>query len=534
MNAKVITYKGKKKQSQLAKQGDGIASETRWSQEDLNLHKQLLLDLIEKEDYAKAKVVSQHLTQLLPKETYAWYLRGIALLELSDPHQGEACLLKAIEIQGADKPDSYDCYQMSRARLLQGDPEGAVNWCRQAVELKPDEPIPCWMLMKLHLIQGDLNAAIAVGEQGLPKMAKTEDKVKTRLKLATLHMAMPAFRQAEKHLKAALKQEPGMAELWSTFGHCLARQNKAEAALNAFQMAAKIEPHDPNIFYNIGDAYLSLDDPEKAVEPLLQAIRLDPDYSLAHYDLSLAYLQLRQYEAAERAARATLRDDPEQKVQRTNLGMGATDNLGLALLDQGKLEEAEACFRRNLKPFANSSFNLGLTLFRARRYDDALAHFRRCVELEPEDPEYHNLLGQTQEALGRAEEAEASLRRAIALDERYALGYYDLGVILAHRPGREQEAAKAHERALELDPDLLWAYYSRACLHALVGEEKEALTLLDKVFRKGFREFDHIKDDSDWDGLRRDSRFIRLLARYMKAKNSSRVVPLPRGRGITL
>lgn len=216
--------------------------------------------------------------------------------------------------------------------------------------------------------------------------------------------------------------------------------------------------------------------------------------------------------------------------QQTNLGAGATDNLGLALINQGKLEEAEACFRRNLKPFAKTSFNLGLTLFRAQKYDEALAHFRRAVELEPEDAEYHDLLGQTQDELGSSEEAETTLRRAIELDERYAIGHYDLGVILARRKGREQEAGQAFERALELDPELHWAYYERAMLHARASEERPALQLLERAFRKGFREFGQIKEDREWDSVRQKPRFTRLLARYQKEKHASQIVALPRGK----
>lgn len=528
MTANVIRYRDGK-QRPHDKRGAGNTPDASWSGEDLNLHKQLLLELMDKGEYARAKLVAQHLTELLPKDAYAWYLRGTALLELSDPQQAEACLRRSMKLQ---ETDVADCYQMSRARLLQGDLTGAVQWCCRAMELKPDQPILWWLLMKLHWTQGNLDEAIAVGEQGLPKMAERNDKVKMRQKLANLHMAQSSFPQAERHLKAALRLEPGQGELWCNLGHCLSRQNRTKAALKAFQKAAELDTTDPTIFYNIGDAFLSLKAPDKAVAPLLQAVRLDPDYSLAHYDLSLAYFQLRRYQEAESAARAALRDDPEMKFQNSNLGMGATGNLGLALLNLRKLEEAEACFRRNLKTFANTSFNLGLTLFRAQRYDEALAHFRRAVEIEPEDPEYHNLLGQTQDELGIAEEAEASLRRSIELDERYALGYYDLGVILAHRPGREQEAVQAHERAMELDPELLWAYYGRACLHAVAGEEKQALALLEKAFRKGFREFDHIKGDKDLDGLRKTPRFVRLLARYRKAKEKSRIVPLTRGRRI--
>ena len=75
----------------------------------LNLHKLLLLDLMDKEEFAQAKIVAKHLTDLQPEEPYAWYLRGVALLDLSDPEQAEPCLLKSMEIQGTDAATAIRC-----------------------------------------------------------------------------------------------------------------------------------------------------------------------------------------------------------------------------------------------------------------------------------------------------------------------------------------------------------------------------------------------------------------------------------------
>jgi len=482
-----------------------------WSEADLNLHRQLLQKLITDGEFAQAKIVAKHLTDLQPDDPYAWYLQGFSLLALSDPEHAEPCLLRSMEIAGVD---CWDCYQMSSARLLQGDLEGAIDWCRRAVKLDPDKPSFRWKLMDIYAIQGDLKAAIAVGKKALTKTAETSDEVRTRLTLANLYLSMSAFDESAEQLNEALKLDAGDSELWSTLGRCLSRQNKWEEALKAFQRAAEIDPHDSATLYNIGDAFLGLGQPDKAVGPLLQAVRLRHDYSLAHYDLSLAFLELRKYPEAEAAGRAALRDDPDMAFQLSNLGMGATDNLGLALMNQGRMEEAEACFRRNLGLVASTYFNLGLTLFRTQRYAEALEYFRRALELEPENPEFHNLLGQTYDELGQPVEAEQSLRRAIEIDGNYALGYYDLGVILAKREGRNQEALEAFEQALKLDPHLPWADYAIACLHAVAGKEKRALELLEKAFRKGFREFDHIKKDSDWDGFRKKPRFVRLLEKY--------------------
>ena len=482
-----------------------------WSEADLDLHRLLLLDLMKEGVFAQARIVAKDLTDLQPADPYAWYLRGVTLLESSDPQQAEPCLLRSMEIAGTD---GSDCYQMSHARLLQGDLEGAVDWCRRALELKPDEPVVHWLLIKIHAIRGDLDAAIAAGKTALPKMVEPSDEARTRLKLANLYLSTSSFKEAEEQLRKAMKLQPNNAELWSMLGHCQSRQHKTKESLKAFQRAAEIDPSDPNTLYNIADAFLGLDHPDKAVNPLLQAVQLKHDFSLAHYDLSLAYLMMKKYRESEMAARAALRDDPEMGFQCSNLGMGATENLGLALMNQGRMEDAEACFRRNLQLFAKTYFNLGLTLFRTKRHTEALENFRRALELEPEDPEYHNLLGQTYDELGQPVEAEQSLRRAIEIDRNYALGYYDLGVILAKREGRKQEALIAFDQALKIDPDIAQAYYAIACLHALSQRKGPALAFLEKALQKGFRDITYMEKDSDWNGLRTNPKFIRLLEKY--------------------
>lgn len=513
--------------SKVKRRGKSTKAVQSWSDVDLNLHRQLLQRLMSKGEYAQARIVARHLTDLQPGDAYAWHLRGIVFLELSEPEQAEPCLLKSMEIQ---ETDGWDCYQMSRARLLLGDLQGAVDWCSRAIELEPDKPPFIWQLMKIQTVRGDLDAAIAVGMEALSKMGKTEETIRTRLMLAELYIAKSAFDEAAAQLHEALKLDDSHVELWGTLGHCLSRQNKTAEALKVFQIAAEIAPNDPDNLYNIADAYLGLGQPNMAIGPLLHAVQLRHDFSMAHYDLSLAYLMMMKYRESEMAARAALRDDPEMAFQRSNRGMGATENLGLALMNQGRLEEAEACFRRNLGLFAKTYFNLGLTLFKAKRYAEALENFRRALELEPDDPEYHDLLGQTQDELGQPVEAEKSLRHAIKIAPSYALGHYDLGVILAKREGRKKGALSAFERALKIDPDLAPAYYGIACLHALAGKEGPALAFLAKALRKGFRDLAYIEKDSYWDGLKANPKFTSLMNKYKNIDENGGTPTVPRSR----
>lgn|SRR3989339_599302 len=526
---KVIKYTNKPKQRQEGSSSDSSMSvqatspleakqkeritdtDGTWSEADLNLYRRLLQKLMSDNEFPQAKIVAKHLTDLQPDDAYAWYLRGVVLLALSDPENAEPCLLRSIEIAGAD---GWDCFNMSRARLLMGDSEGAADWCGRAIKLDPDRPPFHWKLMEIHSSRGDLAAAIAVGKQSLPKMNEKSHEIRTRRTLADLYGSMSAFDESAEQLREALKLDDCNADLWRELGQCLRNQEKVEEALKAFQKAAEIEPHNPYILHDIGSAFIDLDQTEKAVEALRQAIRLKHDSGNTHYEISRAFLKLKNYPEAEKSAQVALRYDPDKECKRISLSIAAMENLGVALTKQGRFEEAEACFRQNLGLVTLTYFNLGMMFYWMKRYDDALENFRRALELKPESAEYHNLLGDTYDELGQFDEAEKYLRSAIKMDKNYALGHHDLGVFLSRRRGLKEEALAAFDQALKIDPDMLESYYGIACTYALSQEDGLALESLENAFKKGFREPDHIERDSDWDRFRKNAQFIRLLEKY--------------------
>ena len=498
-----------------------------WSEADINHHKELLLNLMKYNEFSKAKIVAKHLTDLQPEDSYAWYLRGVVHLELSDPEQAESCLLRSIEISGMADP--WDCEKMSHARLLQGDLDGAVDWCTKALDMNPDEARFRWRLIEIHTVRGDMETAIAVGKEALKKTVGTPEEVRARLALAKLYHSTSAFDQAEGQLDEALKLEDDNSQLWSLLGDCLERQKKTGKALEAYQKSAELDPGNPYKLYNIGDTFLAIGKSKEAIEPLQQTIRLKHDYSSAHYDLSLAYLGLKNYQEAEKSARTALRYDEDTAYKRASLGIAAMENLGIALTKQGRFEEAEECFRHNLGHVKLTYWNLGLMFFWMKRFNDALENFRRALELDPKNPEYHNLLGDTYEELGQLDEAEKYLRGAIEADKNYSIGHCDLGVFLSRRRGQKEEALAAFEQALRIDPNMDQAYYGIACTYALSHEEELALQSLEKALRKGFREFDHIEKDADWDRFRTNDKFIQLLGKYRDTEMTTQVSPVSVG-----
>ena len=148
-------------------------------------------------------------------------------------------------------------------------------------------------------------------------------------------------------------------------------------------------------------------------------------------------------------------------------------NLGIALSDQGKLEDAVAAYHRalELKPdYAQAHNNLGVALSDQGKLDEAISASRRALHLKPDDPEAHRNLGVALNRHGNREEAIASFEQALKINPLYAEAYCSLGTALDEQ-GKLGAAVACFRQALALEPNL-------AVAHCLMGA---ALTTEGKI-----------------------------------------------------
>jgi tetratricopeptide (TPR) repeat protein len=119
---------------------------------------------------------------------------------------------------------------------------------------------------------------------------------------------------------------------------------------------------------------------------------------------------------------------------------------------------------------------------RARNQPDAgllaraIDHVRRAIELERDLAEAHATLAFLLVSAGRAEEALASARRAVALEP----GYWGNQFRLAHAAWGD-ERLRALARVMESYPDFPFAHFEAAMVHIARG----ALDRADSVLREG-------------------------------------------------
>jgi tetratricopeptide (TPR) repeat protein len=96
--------------------------------------------------------------------------------------------------------------------------------------------------------------------------------------------------------------------------------------------------------------------------------------------------------------------------------------------------------------------NLAVALQTEGRTDEAAAHYRRAIELQPDYAPAYNNLGVMQRATGKVDEAIKTYERALSLKGNYPDAHYNLANALLEK-NRPQEAAEHFSIALRSIPD---------------------------------------------------------------------------------
>ena len=157
---------------------------------------------------------------------------------------------------------------------------------------------------------------------------------------------------------------------------------------------------------------------------------------------------------------AAERDDWARAIAHLRVAVAAAPQVaegwmhfGSALQHVGRLDDAERVARQALvlSPGLVGAHNvLALIDIDRRRFDQAIGHARRAIDLDPQYSGSWVNLGIAQSGVGD-DEAAASLARALELDPASAIAHYNLGA-LRHAQGRHEEAMRNYREAIRLDP----------------------------------------------------------------------------------
>jgi tetratricopeptide (TPR) repeat protein len=168
---------------------------------------------------------------------------------------------------------------------------------------------------------------------------------------------------------------------------------------------------------------------------------------------------------------------PPHGAQPSPAALQAIFNQGLALHQQGRMGEAEACYREVLatQPAHFDSLHLlGVVALQAGQYARAVEWIEAAVAVDSRQAAAHNNLGNALDSLNRPEEAIESFDKAIALQPNDAEAHNNRGAAF-RRLGQAQAAIESYDQAIALKPDHAQAWYNRGNALRSMGRLQAAL-----------------------------------------------------------
>jgi tetratricopeptide (TPR) repeat protein len=132
----------------------------------------------------------------------------------------------------------------------------------------------------------------------------------------------------------------------------------------------------------------------------------------------------------------------------------AQNNLGNALLDEGKLEEALTHLKeaRRIKPEdAKAAFNFGNALIQNGELTEGIANLSEALQLRPDYVEAHINLGSAFLKIGKVDEAAGHFERALQLEPGQFSAWNDLGYARLQQ-GSTEKALACFQKAAQLNP----------------------------------------------------------------------------------
>lgn len=192
-------------------------------------------------------------------------------------------------------------------------------------------------------------------------------------------------------------------------------------------------------------------DSDTAIRLYEQSSLLDPKHPLPLMRLAILLTQLGQWKQAIRVARQASKRQPRDET--------AYSLIAQSYFQLGRWKMAERFYRHSLaiKQYPWTWLLFGSALDRLGRHDEAEECLRKALEVDPDYDEAHYNLGYNYREEGKFALAEKHLRRAIEIDPKYALAYAELGALLAGQKNRANEAVSCLRNALNHNPNDGWS-----------------------------------------------------------------------------
>jgi tetratricopeptide (TPR) repeat protein len=283
-----------------------------------------------------------------------------------------------------------------------------------------------------------------------------------RMGLGELMLATGRAEEAAHEFELALRRRPTLAAAQIGLGNAFAFMGRYQDALVRYEQALAIHPRLPEAEFAAGFALSRLNRPDEAEIRYRRALAQRPDFAAAWINLGSLLREQGRDLYAEAALKRAIELRPDL--------VSGWVNLAILERERRRPAEVEKYLRKAIELNPDQVETLvAWCQFRTAERDlpGAWKWLRRALERGPDHDEAHNMRGILLHTEGRYEEAIAAFNCAEALGSRAAASNRGNSLLDL---GRMDEALRAHELAVEREPQSPGAQYNLALTQLRLGD----------------------------------------------------------------
>lgn len=396
--------------------------------------------------------------------------------------------------------------------------------------------------------------------------------------LGRASFSLKQYDSANYYYRMALNVNPYSAIALINIGMVFKELKMPDSTYNYFERAVKMEPGNPSILNNLGAIYADDKNYDTAKIYFRKALQVRPDHKPASNNLIRIFRQLNQVDSITNLLKVTSFADPASEFFMNDMGMiflenkrydsariylrcalmkdasnpQTLSNMGLVFQGMKQYDSARiymqrarridpenpiiwanlAVVFRQLKQFdsagfyfrkqvlrkgdagAQTWFTIGNFFEDMNVYDSAAVYFKKAIDGDKRFTAAYTNTGQAYMALEMYDSAKVYLQQAYDMDSSAYAPAHNLG-LLYHSLNKYDLAITYLKKAIQNDPAKNKACYELAASYALSGQPEQAILYIQQAIQRGFKSYNSLLDDPDFDTLRNLKGFQDILDKHI-------------------
>ena len=232
----------------------------------------------------------------------------------------------------------------------------------------------------------------------------------------------------------------------SDTGDMYAEKGELDKAIEQYNKALAIDPHDSVTLSNLGNIYAQKGEFDKAIEQFNKALAIAPQQAITLSNLGNAYLNNGEYDRAIEQCNKALAIEPLRVI--------TLSILGNIYAQKGELDKAIEQYNKALvidPQQDNTLSNLGNAYLNNGEFDKAIEQCNKALAIDPLRVITLSILGSAYAQKGELDKAIEQFNKALAINPQLVTTLSNLGSAYAHN-GEFDKAIEQFNKALAINP----------------------------------------------------------------------------------